>query len=490
MSSVAVKRRARRPGHAREVARRALLWAAFWLGIGLLALVAAFVLPAKPLLAAVPAAVAVSALLCARFPVAAFAVLFVLSGGFWTIEVFTPIRTGPGADLVLAGLWIGSLRAFASVEEPGVRRVWPGALLAMGFVLASFLSIFLANDLYPALYTFRLSYWYLLAALLIAYVPLPQDALWKLTRVAVVVAGLVGAYAVLRWVIGPSAAESTYVKQATASGYESINGQVRLFGSMGAGHILSSWVAPMSVFCFALVIGLRGRWRLAALVAAGLSAAALVGTEVRAGEAAAGIGLVFVLVVAVAASSLGARRIAAIGAAGLVAAAGVGTIVVSQSGRGTETSKRFEAILSPERDDSFQQRLFKWRTALAEIDRKPLGEGLGTSGQAAKKFGRYQSISTLEIDSSYLKIALEQGLFAMVAFAAVLAWLLVGLTARAIGPGDPLGSTLAVAGAGALLAFAVQMGFGTYIEGIASLGVWLAIGLGMRAASRIEPATA
>ena len=70
-------------------------------------------------------------------------------------------------------------------------------------------------------------------------------------------------------------------------------------------------------------------------------------------------------------------------------------------------------------------------------------------------------------------------LFAFMLFLSYRAW-----PRQAIEGTDPIGSTSRSPSAGALLAYAIQLGFGTYIEGIAALGVWLVIGLGMRATSR------
>ncbi len=466
--------------------KKAVLWTGFWFLIVFLALFIALAVAVIPMLAAVPVVLAVSWLFARRWPVATFAILIALSGGFWTIEQFTKLPTGPTADAMLIGVWVAGIQALIAENRPGVKRLWPGAIGATLFCFVALLFVFVAEDAFAALYTWRLSYWYIVAAVLLAYVPMKDGALWLLTRVALVVIAVVAAYALVRWVIGPSARETGYVEQNAS--YEKINGELRLFGSMGAGHILSSWMAPLTVFGFGLALGLRGPWRVFSLIVAGMCGAALIGTDVRAGQAAAGIGGAFVIAVGLAAWTLGPRRLAAIGVAGLFAFCGLAVIIDTQVGKESEQSLRFEAILAPENDVSFQARLGKWETALADIKHHPFGDGLGQSGLASKKYGRFQTVSTIEIDSSYLKIAIEQGFAFMLLFAFVLILMLMGLTREAIEGPDRLGSTIALGAAGALLAYAIQLGFGSYIEGIAALGVWLIIGLGMRATSRREPA--
>lgn len=489
MSVLATKLQPSRMDRARDLFTSGFKWTLFWTAILFIALFSSFFVATFPIFAAVPAALALSWLICRKWPVAGFTGLFILSGGFWSIEVFLKIPTGPAADVILIGLWIACIAALIKEDAPGVKRLWPGAIGLALFCFLMFLFIFRADDALPALYAWRLSFWYMLGALMLAYAPMPRGALWRLTRAALVVAFLVAAYALFRWVVGPTEAESSYVNQAGA-GYEEINGEVRLFGSMGAGHFLSSWMSPVIVFTFALVLGVRGKWRIFALIVCGMSAAALVGTHVRAGEATAAIGIAFVIFVAIAAQSLGPRRFAAIGLATIIGLAGVAFIISNQAGKGTEKSKRFEAILNPENDYSFQARKFKWETVLAELPHKPIGDGLGTSGNAEAKYGRFITISTSEVDNSYLSLALQVGLALMLVFAFVLILLLVGLTKGAITGTDPLGATIALASAGALVAYMIECGFGIYIEGINSMGIWMFLGLGFRAISRREPAAA
>jgi hypothetical protein len=474
--------RARRPpaGGLGPANARIVPWLVFWTAAASLAAGTALAIAAAPAVAALPVVLPLAALACRRRPYGAFAALFVLSGGFWSIQVFTHLPVGISVDLILGGLWLATLHTLLTTEQRGDRRLWPGAAVAIAFLGLSLVSVFVADDLAAAAYTFRVSYWYMLAALLVAYAPLPPGSLWTLTRIAVATVLAVSGYAVVRWIVGPAASESAFALRPAVRPYETVDGGLRLFGSMATGHVLASWAAAMTPFCVALAAGLRGRWRVVAAAAAGASAVALVGTSVRAGMVAAAVGVAFVLVVRIAG---GARRREGVAAALLTAVIAVGAvaaILVVQSEAPGGRSARLAGILHPRADASVVQREQKWADVLVDVRRHPLGQGLGTSGLAEQRFGKYVSISTFRVDSTYLKIALEQGLAVMVCFVIVLLALLAGLCRTALARTGGLGATLATAAAGALLAFGIEMIFDVYLEGIAALGIWLAIGLGMR----------
>lgn len=472
-------------------AARVVPWLIFWSGAALLAAGTAAAIAAAPAVAAAALVLPISALVCRKWPYAAFTALFVLSGGFWSIQVFTGLPVGVSADLVLGGLWLATLYAFLTTGERSAGlRLWPGAVAAVAFIGLSFASVFVSDDLTNALYTFRVSYWYLLAAVLVAYAPLPAGALWLLTRLALMTALGVSGYAVLRWAIGPAASESEFARSAQVWRYETVDGSLRLIGSMGTGHLLASWMAAMTPFCVALAAGLRGPWRLVAAAAAALCAVALMGTSVRAGILAAGLGVAFVLVLAIAGAERRRERVGAALLTAVVAIGGATAIVAIEASDRDGRSTRLAGLLNPSQDPSVRGREQKWADVLEDIGDHPLGQGLGTSGLAQLRFGRYVTISTMSVDSTYLKIALEQGLAIMACFIVVLLLLLAGLSRAALARSGGLRATVAAGAAGALLAFGVEMTFDVYFEGIAALGIWLVIGIGLRTCSQREPSPA
>jgi hypothetical protein len=472
-------------------AARVLPWLIFWSAAALLAAGTAAAIAAAPAVAALAVVLPVSALVCRRWPYAAFTALFVLSGGFWSIQVFTDLPVAVSADLVLGGLWLATLYAFLTAEDGGARpRLWPGAVAAIAFIGLSLASAFVSDDLVNALYTFRVSYWYMLAAILVAYAPLSAGALWLLTRVALMAALAVSGYAVLRWAIGPAASETEFARSAAVRPAETVDGSLRLIGSMGTGHVLGSWMAAMTPFCVALATSLRGWWRLLASAAAALCTVALMGTSVRAGIVAAGLGVAFVLALRIAAAERRREGVAAALATAVVAVAGATAIIGIEAANRDGRSSRLAGLLHPSQDSSVRHREEKWADVLEDVHRHPLGQGLGTSGLAELRFGRYVTISKLSVDSTYLKIALEQGLAVMACFIVVLLLLLAGLARAALARSGGLGPTLAAGAAGALLAFGVEMIFDVYFEGIAALGIWLVIGIGLRTCSQREPSPA
>lgn len=472
-------------------AARVVPWLIFWGGAVLLAAGTAAAIRTQPAVAAVAVVLPVSALVCRKWPYAAFTALFVLSGGFWSIQVFTGLPVPASADLVLGGLWLATLYAFLSTGERGAGvRLWPGTVAAVALAGLSLATVFVSDDLVDALYTFRVSYWYMLAAVLVAYAPLPARALWLLTRIALVTAVAVSAYAVLRWAVGPSATESRFARSADVRPFETVGGGLRLIGSMGTGHVLASWMAAMTPFCVALATGLRGPWRFVASAAAALCAVALMGTSVRAGIVAAGLGVALVLALAIAGAERRRERVAAALLTAVVAIGGATVIVGIEAGSRDGRSTRLAGLLHPREDASVRGRQQKWADVFEDIHPHPLGQGLGTSGLAHLRFGRYRTISSASIDSTYLKIALEQGLAVMVCFIAVLLLLLAGLSRAALARSGGLGATVATGAAGALLAFGVEMIFDVYFEGIAALGIWLVIGLGLRICSQPQASPA
>jgi O-antigen ligase len=470
---------------------RVVPWLIFWSGAALLAAGTAVAIEAAPVVAVLAVVLPVAALVCRKWPYAAFTALFVLSGGFWSIQVFTGLPVSVSADLVFGGLWLATLYAFLTADDGGARpRLWPGAVAAMAFIALSLASAFVSDDLVNALCTFRVSYWYMLSAVLVAYAPLPAGALWVLTRVALMTALAVSGYAILRWAIGPAASESAFARSAAVQPYETVDGSLRLIGSMGTGHLLASWMAAMTPFCVALAAGLRGPWRLVASVAAALCAVALMGTSVRAGILAAALGVALVLALAIAGAERRRERVGAALLTAVVAIGGATAIVAIEVADEDGRPSRLAGVLNPGEDASIRGREQKWADVLEDINEHPLGQGLGTSGLAQLRFGRYVTISTMSVDSTYLKIALEQGLAVMACFIMVLLLLLAGLSRAALARSGGLGATVAAGAAGALLAFGVEMTFHVYFEGIAALGIWLVIGIGLRTCSQRETSPA
>ena len=215
------------------------------------------------------------------------------------------------------------------------------------------------------------------------------------------------------------------------------------------------------------------------------------GSDVRVGVVGVIPAILLVLVIyQVSTGFPGVRVATTLAIAGVVAAGGVGAFAFTLGGK-AETNTRYSILLrAPTQDPSYQARLFKWRDALDDIRHHPFGQGLGVSGRSQKRYGQYVNISSLDVDNSYLKIALEQGFAVLLLYAVGYVMLLVGLARRALFdlPGPQAG--LAIGAAGVLVAFAIFMFAGTYIEGLPALAAWMLVGLGTAATVQGAPRSA
>src|SRR5205807_1598445 len=126
--------------------------------------------------------------------------------------------------------------------------------------------------------------------LMFAYAGWSRATYERIARGVVVVASLVGAYATVRWLVGPSGIERDHAV-AVSGPYDYVDGHLRVFGPFSSGHTLAAWTAVAIPFCLAIALWLRGWWRFLAGVACVLCAFALLASEVRVGLAGAGLGV-------------------------------------------------------------------------------------------------------------------------------------------------------------------------------------------------------
>src|SRR3954469_23214783 len=458
--------------------RFAALWAIV-LGGGILS--ATVVLHNPEWAVAIPA-IAVAAVAAARWPAAAVIGLFVLAGFYESILALTPVQPYKIADVLLGGFAAGVLwRLMVRGEERRALVLWPGVAALLAYAVITAFQIPLASTVKIGRDSFHASTWYLLALVLVAVTPWRAAQRERAVRGVVVVALLVGGYAVFRWIAGPASAERQAVL-ATRAAFNFVNGKLVLFGSFPTGHHLAAWTAVIVPFCFAVGLAMRSwRWRLTAATACGLCTAALVGSKVRAGFAALALGLLAVVVIAVLSRGFAPIRPRALAAGGIALVAVIITFVALASG---PEGARYANILDPGADQAFQERTYKWHDALSDVDKHPWGQGLGTAGISQVEFGRFISLGKTDVDNSYLKIALDQGIGLVLLYAAGLLLLLGGLARRAIAAATPEAAALAAGSAGALVAFVVMIATGVYIEGLTAVASWIVIGLGVARFSR------
>jgi hypothetical protein len=116
-----------------------------------------------------------------------------------------------------------------------------------------------------------------------------------------------------------------------------------------------------------------------------------------------------------------------------------------------------------------------------------MGQGLGTAGRVQQQYGRFANVGSINVDSSYLKVAFEQGTWVMLFLGLSLIALLVSMARRAVLTPDRERAGVAIAGTAVLLCMGLLMVFATYIEGLPALFAWVLVGLGLAA---LQPAGA
>lgn len=441
----------------------------------------------QPLVAIAVPLVLAAAVVCMRRPAAAVTALLVLSGTFGSLQAFGVLSAGPAVDLILAALLVSVLLSHVLNVRERPWWLWPGVAILTLYVGITFLEITTATSISIGFKSFTYMAWYMLLVPLLALAGWELATYMRIWRALIAVSVLVAGYAVVRQVIGPAASESQLALQGGAGLYNTVNGSLALIGSFPNRHELAFWATATAPLCLAAaLIDRRTLWRTAAAVAVGLCFVAIYGTHVRAAIPAlvAGVGTVIILN-QIAAGPRGTALAQTIGA--VAVAAGMGaflfTVVVGPD------SSRYGAILSPSGDPSYQAHTKKWEEALNELSGHPFGKGLGTAGRLAeRRVIPVVTAGSYAIDSSYLKIAFEQGFPVLALFLIAMIALLVELMRRAVRARSPGVRALAIGAAGATVAALAMWVTGQYMESLTSFALWIPLGaaIGAIAAERAD----
>lgn len=429
-----------------------------------------------PVLAAAPGLVALAALVVARAPAATIGVVFALGSAFASLELLLKVPVGPLGDLLLSALW-AVLVWRVLVARGAHRAVIPLALVPLvAYIAISAVYALVSDPLVTGLYSFRMSCWYMGLVPLVPYVLRGEETLRTAWRACLVVAAAAAAYAVFRWIVGPAAVEEEAALQGGAyvTGDE---GELRLVGASGSPTALGIWASVVGTWALALAMSPIGRWRWIAALTAALSVVAMLGANTRVAFVAVGCGALVALALAAVARGFRGRRAlpVVLGVVGL--ACGGGVLVGQMEGTGKE-AQRLRGLLNPGNDSSVRGRVVKWQTVFREAEKQPFGHGLGTSGAAEGRYARFKTPASYDPDSSYLKVAWDQGLLVLGLFITAILFMIAWLARGAVAATDPEAGALAVAACSALAAFAVAISFGVYIEGIKAAVPWVIVGLG------------
>jgi hypothetical protein len=454
--------------------RRPLVAAGMAAGVALFALMFAVVARDQPVVALAVPAVLGTAVLCAQWPAAAVTLLLVLSGTFGSLEAFGILPVGPFVNLLLAALLASALISHMVNVRERPFWLWPGVAILLLFIAITFLETATAASISIGLKSFSYMAWYMLLVPLLALAGWHLGTYLRISRALIAITLLVGGYAVLREVIGP--AESERQLALLSSGvFNEIGGELSLIGSFPNRHELAFWVACAAPFCLAATLIDRSLlWRLVAAVSVGLCLVAAYATDVRVVIPALIAGGATVIVLnQLSAGARGTALAQTLSAVAIAAAVGafLFTAVVGPD------SSRYEALLSPSGDPSYEQHIRKWEAALDELDGDPFGKGLGTAGRIAEeRGGPFVTAGSYAIDSAYLKIAFEQGFPVLALFLIAMIALLVELVRRSVRARSPGVRALAIGAAGTMVAALAMFVTGQYMESLDSLVVWIPVG--------------
>lgn len=443
--------------------------------LGLVGLLAAAMLTSQPKIAVAIPAAAVGAIACALRPSAAVVTVFLLTGATNAIPSLTPIPGNMLADFLLLGLWLGVIATYLAGRAERSFWLWPGLLAPIIYLGLTAAEALMVDPISYGATAFRASAWYLSAVVLVAAAPWSREVHRRIARGIVVVSALVGLYCLYRWLGEPSLAERAAARAAQPGLAPSV--QERFFGAWLSANQLAGWTATAIPFLLVLGLSWHGRWRMLALGAIVPLAIALLESDVRTGIVAVALGSIVVLALYLVTPAFGGRLaagVAGIAIAVAIGAAGYGLTV----GDSPERAERYSAILDPSDDKAFSDRERTWANALDDMAENPWGHGLGTAGGVAVTNQRASVVSNI-LDSSYIKVGLEQGFLIMVLFIGGLVLLLFALALRATRSTDRQSAALMIGGCGALAAMLALFYTGLYGEGLPIVAGWLIVGLGV-----------
>jgi hypothetical protein len=427
---------------------------------------------------AVPAAVC-AGLLTARFPALSLTGVFLLAGTYGSVTAFTGVPGDSVMDKIIVGLWVGVIgRMFLARREVRVRPT-PALMLVAAFLVACVLAALTTEPVESGIRALRLGPLFMSLVLLLGWGGFSRRTLDRLVKCIVAVAFVGSAYAALRWAVGPAAKEQSLLSSAMDRQYNqlAITGDDKVQGALPNGFLLGLWCACVIPMLVAVVIGWRGIFRLVALGSIPLATIAILGSSQRAALAAAVAGSLTIVVAHVLSRGARGPRLGVAVATALVLVAGA-SVVYPAVLDNPEKQKRYENLLTPSQDSSFQERLTKWESALDAIEDRRWGHGLG-AGNPQTVSHRFLDIAQYEIDNSFLMIAYDQGMLVLALFGAAVLFLLIELLRHAVWTRGPGGAALAAAGAGTLVAISVEFMTTDFFYAPALVAGWMVVGLGV-----------
>lgn len=420
-------------------------------------------------------------------PAAGMILVLVMGAFYGSLIAFWRFPTEKTVQLVFGGLTLAMLwQAFVVGRDYSVRMTLGLALpLLYGYITVA--QLLLGGTGGAAGRGFMTSTWFMLAVPLIALAGWSPEVHEKIAKGAVVVAGLVGAYATYRWMTNISVTE--YLEWG-GDRYNYVGGKLRLLGSFPTGQDLGGWTAVAIPFCLAMGFALRGRWRLGCFAAAALCLVALAGSQLRIAVVAVALAALTVVLLHEGSRGFEGLRLGATITA-LIVMAGLGVAAFQITGGTTdEVTHSYESLLRPfdRTDPSVDARLYKWERAFRDLRSHPFGYGIGTANkQSTSQLSNFESIGQFDVDNGFLVVALEQGFAIMVVFGLAIVALTLDLARKALSLTDRIPAGIAIGAAGGLVAFCVLEFALAYQHGPRALIVWVLAGLGLAQFTTLRP---
>lgn len=450
----------------------ALLGILVVLGLGLA------ILFSRPILVLTIPFLLIGALVFARFPGIPIVATVLLTATVGTTAAHLGGIPSVGlTEVLLVTLWLGVVGSVVASRSEYQVRPWPGLLMVVAFILLNLAWLFVASRTGPGFESFRLSTLFLISVPILALGTWSDETARRIVKAIMVVGIAVAGYCVLRYAIGSSSEELVNARFSRPG--LPFAEELRFFGSFNTAQELAGWCAVMLPLAVALIIYMRGRWRVGAVALLVVCVISLLASDIRTGIAAAAAGVAVTVGVFAFARAFpsGDRLATTLVLSAVLLIGGVGGYLVVIAGS-AERVERFEGLFSPGDDFAFEIRQQRWDAAWDEVVDEPFGHGLGTTGAAALRNADVLPVGPTPLDSSYLKVGIEQGVTLMVFYVASLLLLLAGLVYKSLTTPDRWKASLGMAACGTLASLIVLF-YGSLYSELPSVVVvaWLIVGM-------------
>ena len=313
----------------------------------------------------------------------------------------------------------------------------------------------LVDPLERGVFGFRVAFWLMAATLLVSFIIDSRRRQELAFKTVLTIGSVLAAYAMYRWIFGAGAKEAEASRALGQAYVESNEGDLRAIGALLRPQLLGAWCSVLVPFGLIAALSPIGtRWRVVGAGLAGACVLILGGTDTRVAMAGTAVAIVTTLMLFGVSRGYTGQKTGPLVVGVLVVVLGFGGFAATRlESKGSE-KQRFEGLFNPTQDESFQERLIKWESILDDLDSRPLGRGVGASGAAEVRYARFSSAVSNTPDSTYVKVAYDQGLFGLAMLASALLAMFAGLVALATSARTALGSGVAdcrVRGAGGVL---------------------------------------